>query len=374
VQGLETALPVLFPSDNKQLSAKTFYRDAPAAGLTNKLLADLLTLVLDDKISFKEPLRVLEVGAGTGSCTSVVLPVLQNSKIPFIYTYTDLSTSFFGNAEAEFGKLDYQILDIEKDPLSQGFCPSQFDLVIAANVLHATQDITDAISHCRMLTKKGGRLLLLEHFRPSRVIDSLFGLLDGYWRFTDRDLRPWHTIVDHRTWESVMKKTGYKNSMSFETCGGLMGVVMGTATDCGTPTSNLCQTKPIWLLLGPRTTLFNKLKQEMEVAGRMIVTNVDQVADLKSLEGLLYLWGTSFESSQVVVTKGFLEIVQQIYNNENTKVVVVTLGSGGVDSDDEPVLPTAGTLYGISRTIRNESKLNVKSVDLQSEDNINTQV
>jgi hypothetical protein len=55
-------------------------------------------------------------------------------------------------------------------------------------------------------------------------------------------------------------------------------------------------------------------------------------------------------------------------------VVVVTLGSGGVDSDDEPVLPTAGTLYGISRTIRNESKLNVKSVDLQSEDNINTQV
>ena len=35
----------------------------------------------------------------------------------------------------------FAILDIEKDPMTQGFAPQQFDLIIAANVLHATKNL-----------------------------------------------------------------------------------------------------------------------------------------------------------------------------------------------------------------------------------------
>jgi ubiquinone/menaquinone biosynthesis C-methylase UbiE len=343
-------------------------------GIANHLLSDVLSLIMECATLFDQPLRVLEVGAGTGSCTSAVLPLLRDSGTSFIYTYTDLSPSFFANAETEFGKLDYQILDIEKDPLSQGFSPAQFDLVIAANVLHATQDITVSISNCRILTRNGGKILMLESFIPNRTIDSIFGLLDGYWRFTDRELRPWHTLVDYPVWEKVMISSGFEKATSLPICEGLMGVVMATASETVPPLLYPSQQKPIWLLLGPENQLVTKLRNAIEQSNRMVATDADQVSDLKSLEGVLYLWGTSQDSSQEVITKGFLELTQQIYSNDMTKLVVVTMGSGGVDIDDEPVIPTGGSLYGITRTLRNETKLPIKSIDLESDEDIDIQV
>jgi hypothetical protein len=126
--------------------------------------------------------------------------------------------------------------------------------------------------------------------------------------------------------------------------------------------------------LGPKNQLVTRLKNELEQSYRAVVTDADKVPDLKSLEGVLYLWGTSLESSQEVVTKGFLELAKNIYNNDRTKVVVVTMGSGGVDVDDEPVIPTGGSLYGITRTLRNETRLPIKSIDLQSDEDLDTQV
>ena len=51
---------------------------------------------------------------------------------------------FFADAEARFGKseeaVEFKVLDIEAEPAEQGFEPHAYDLVIAANVLHATRD------------------------------------------------------------------------------------------------------------------------------------------------------------------------------------------------------------------------------------------
>jgi hypothetical protein len=153
-----------------------------------------------------------------------------------------------------------------------------------------------------------------------------------------------------------------------------MGVVMATEYEHVNPIAKTSESKPIWLLLGPENQLLTKLGHAMEQSNRMVTTSVDKVPDLKSLEGVLYLWGTSQDLNQDVITKGFFELTQQIYSNDKTKVVVVTMGSGGVDIDDEPVMPTAGSLYGIIRTFRNETKLPIKSIDLESEENIDKQV
>ena len=92
-------------------------------------------------LSHKNPnLRILEIGAGTGGTTRVVLDALTSAfgeRMYSEYHYTDVSAGFFVNAKDRFqnaGNIKYNVLDISKDPLMQGFEEGSFDLIIAANV------------------------------------------------------------------------------------------------------------------------------------------------------------------------------------------------------------------------------------------------
>jgi SAM-dependent methyltransferase len=79
-------------------------------------------------------MRVLEVGAGTGSATEHVLRGLGNRFAE--YVYTDVTPSFFLKAKERFPSphLTFKVLDISRDPLAQGYKEGEFDLIIAANV------------------------------------------------------------------------------------------------------------------------------------------------------------------------------------------------------------------------------------------------
>ena len=90
----------------------------------------------------KPDLKILEVGAGTGGLTSVVLPHIQ-SQYPYeernylSYTYTDISPGFFGPARERFKSyesIEYKVLDVTRDPTEQGFELESFDLIVASNV------------------------------------------------------------------------------------------------------------------------------------------------------------------------------------------------------------------------------------------------
>ena len=100
---------------------------------------------------------MLEIGAGTGSATNTVLPELPEGG--FDYTYTDISAGFFAEAEARFGDgggcIEYRPLDIEKDPVAQGFDSHGYDLLIASNVLHATRYLGETLGHCLDLHRAG---------------------------------------------------------------------------------------------------------------------------------------------------------------------------------------------------------------------------
>lgn len=92
-------------------------------------------------LSHKNPnLRILEIGAGTGGATRVVLDALTSAfgeRMYSEYHYTDVSAGFFVNAKDRFqnaGNIKYHVLDISKDPLMQGFEEGSFDLIIAVNV------------------------------------------------------------------------------------------------------------------------------------------------------------------------------------------------------------------------------------------------
>jgi phospholipid N-methyltransferase len=85
-------------------------------------------------------LRILEIGAGTGSITATILKHLKSpygERMYSKYTYTDISAGFFVAAKQRFKdyvEIEYATLDISKDPIEQGFKEQSFDLIVAANV------------------------------------------------------------------------------------------------------------------------------------------------------------------------------------------------------------------------------------------------
>ena len=207
LRGNEDPLSLLF--GDAQPSAGDLYRLAPVWRAANRMLGEVVRTLVDELPDGRR-LRVLEVGAGIGSATDRILPELPAGR--FDYMYTDISAGFFADAEARFSDegapIDYRVLDIEKDPMDQGFEPHAYDLIFAANVLHATRHLDETLAHCRALLAPSGLLVALENQRGRGWMDLIFGQLDGWWRFADR-YRANHALAGPDVWCRALADTGF---------------------------------------------------------------------------------------------------------------------------------------------------------------------
>ena len=82
-----------------------------------------------------------------------------------------MSPHFLNKARQKFSAypfVNYQLLDIEDDPAGQGFGEQRFDVIVAANVLHATVDLRRTFDHVSRLLAPGGLLIMVEMIRPER--------------------------------------------------------------------------------------------------------------------------------------------------------------------------------------------------------------
>ena len=211
LRGTQDPLQLLFPGGSLA-EARQLYVESPFARTYNGALAAALSAAIAQRAP-GAPLRVLEIGAGTGGSTGYLLPVLppQDTR----YTFTDLSPLFLERAAETFAAYPFverRRLDIERDPAGQGFEPGRHDVVVAANVLHACADLRAALRHARQLLAPGGLLLLMEGTRPERWVDLSFGLTEGWWRFTDHDLRADHPLVDRAAWLRLLAELGFSEA------------------------------------------------------------------------------------------------------------------------------------------------------------------
>ena len=209
LRGEADPLSLLFRSEGP--GAAEFYFTAPASRASNRLLGDAVFAAVADWPADRR-LRILEVGAGTGSGTSVVLSELPAGN--FEYMYTDISAGFFAEAEDRFrgsgAPIEYRPLDIERAPASQGFDLHAYDLVIAVNVLHATRDLQETLTHCRELLAPSGQLVAMENLQGRGWQDMTFGQLDGWWRFSDA-YRP-TTLASPAVWRQALAGSGFDDS------------------------------------------------------------------------------------------------------------------------------------------------------------------
>lgn len=217
LRGEIAATEVLFP--HGQLDrVKGVYCAHPVADYFNAVLAEHLVAYVQARIQAdpKASLRILEVGAGTGGTSAMIFAQLA-PYAPQIeqYCYTDVSPAFLLHAQQHYAPqapyLHTQRLDIGRSPMAQDFALWDYDVVVAANVLHATPDIRRTVRHAKALLKGNGLLLLNELTDMGLFAHLTFGLLDGWWLAEDSRLRvAGSPALTPPMWQHVLAAEGFQ--------------------------------------------------------------------------------------------------------------------------------------------------------------------
>ena len=163
------------------------------------------------KISHKYPrMRILEIGAGTGGTTRSVFNAIGDAYSS--YTYTDISAGFFEKAGVKFAdqvhKMDFKTFNCENPPTEQGFNEGSYDVIVAANVLHATRTLSQTMEHVRLLLRPGGFLVAVEVTGTMLREPGLMGGLEGWWLGEDDGRFPCPGISANG-WHDVLQKAGF---------------------------------------------------------------------------------------------------------------------------------------------------------------------
>lgn len=207
LKGQKDPLEILFPGGSTEILSN-FYNCDPFL-IMYTLCKDSFMEWLKENEKLKK-IRILEIGAGTGSTTKKLLPLLKNLDIS--YDFTDISPLFLTVAQEELKNypfITYRLLNIEESISKQGFAEESYDLIIASNVLHATCNLTHTFSNVSSLLKNKGSLFMLEGNRAMKWIDLIFGLTSGWWLFNDSDIRPKHATLSTDTWQRFLLSSGF---------------------------------------------------------------------------------------------------------------------------------------------------------------------
>jgi acyl transferase domain-containing protein/acyl carrier protein len=206
LRGAQEPLELLFPGGDAT-EATQLYSDTPTARVLNGLVQRAVSSACA-QLPAERGLRILEIGAGTGGTTAGLLPLLPADRSE--YLFTDIGPTFLNKAQERFSAfpfVHYQPLNIEEAPAAQNLAHLQADLIVAANVLHATRNLDDTLAHLRQLLQPGGQLLLLEATERRRWLDLTFGLTDGWWRYADS--RQGHPLLSPQEWQALLQAHGF---------------------------------------------------------------------------------------------------------------------------------------------------------------------
>ena len=208
--GRVAATEVLFPGGNASL-VEPLYRGNPIADHFNATTAEAVLSAARARPAGAPPLRVVEVGAGTGGTAMPVMERLAAAGIAFRYRFTDVSPALVAAGRAALGprfpQADFAVLDLEGTPDAAA---DGADVVVAANVLHATADVVAALGACRALLRTNGLLVINEAIQRRDFATLVFGITDGWWRFRDEGRRlPHSPLLDLEGWRVALAEAGF---------------------------------------------------------------------------------------------------------------------------------------------------------------------
>jgi SAM-dependent methyltransferase/acyl carrier protein len=304
--GTRDPMQLVFAEGSVQ-EAEQIYENSPICRYFNTAVRDVVVRAVGQITN--RTIRILEIGAGTGATTSSVLPAIAHKNVE--YTFTDVSPVFLAKAREKFKdapRVSYKLLNVERSPVEQGFEAGQYDIVLAANVLHATADLRQTIAHTRQLLRPGGMLMLVEGVRSDRWLELTFGLTDGWWRFTDRTLRPEHPLLPGEKWEQILREHGmsFTRTLRYEAKNGRQSqqVLMLASVDITEAALRPESGSRRWLLFSDEIGVGSALGQRLQDRGENVElvyrsSSSEAESALQALRSrwpddafeIVYLWG-----------------------------------------------------------------------------------
>ncbi|AOY81498.2 SDR family NAD(P)-dependent oxidoreductase [Moorena producens JHB] len=402
-------------------TATQLYEESTVAKVMNTIVEKSITKAIE-KLPKSRGIRLLEIGAGTGGTTSYILPHLNPQQTEYIFT--DIGALFTAKAQDKFQDyqfISYQTLDIEVEPKSQGFEANQYDIIIAANVLHATTIMKQTLSHVRELLADGGMLVLLEVTTAQRWLDLVFGLLEGWWKFNDYELRPDYPLLSRDQWQKVLIETDFTEVVTMPEVEGMAETLSGqTVIVAQSSQTKLEQTNDgskSWLILADSQGIGKQLARQLNSVGEVctllfpgekyqqiapaeFTINPNNLEDFEevietvagkspSLYGVVQCWTTEAGVGQTVNSEELgslsklgcgttLSLVQALVKAGLSMVPrlwLVTSGAQAVSSN-HPVIPgvAQSSVWGMGKVISLEHpELNCTRIDLDPEETIEGQ-
>ncbi|KAH8592110.1 putative polyketide synthase [Bisporella sp. PMI_857] len=308
-------------------------------------------------------IRILEIGAGTGGLTAKILKALKSDfgeRLYFKYTFTDVSSGFFVQAQERFKDyqgIEYKVLDITKDPLDQGFNAAEYDLIIASNVLHATPSLQQTLTNVRTLLHLQGRLFLQELSPITRWVGFIMGMFSGWWE-GDADGRFGGPFISPQEWDTRLRRAGFDgcDSVTYDHA----PPYQVNANIIARPAVDHILTKKVTLLPSSEPHPFEKeAESRLRDAGYVIdhyLWGQDPPVD-QDLISLIDLNKPLFQDIQENDMQKFLDIIGVL---QQSRVLWIT-PPAQINCKD----PHAAHILGMARTIRAELAMSFATLELE---------
>jgi len=180
-------------------------------------------LAAADRLSSRSALRILEIGAGTGSATEILLTLLgERELLPRIERYVVTEpNAYFRRCNqrklaAQFPNLplEWTTVDLNLTWAAQGIAPEEFDLVYAVNVMHISKNLLFSLNEARSALAAGGWLVIGECVRPNdnqpMYPELMFQILESFTNVeTDPEIRPNPGFLTAEQWRYAFLRAGF---------------------------------------------------------------------------------------------------------------------------------------------------------------------
>ncbi|WP_414578325.1 SDR family NAD(P)-dependent oxidoreductase [Anabaena sp. CCY 9402-a] len=370
LQGECNPVDLLFP--NGDLSTLTqLYQNSLGAKVMNTLVQQSINSALKD-LPPGEKVRILEIGAGTGGTTAYVLPQLINKSVE--YVFTDISPLFLAKARQQFSEYEfvsYQTLNIEQPSNNQDINLHSFDIVIAANVLHATENLTHTITNVKSLLKNHGLLILLEGTIPSVWIDLIFGLTEGWWRFQDKDLRPHHPLISTDAWQNLLQTHGFTNVVNI-TPDSILPEALSQQSVIVAKLSQRAKNQEKCLIITDLSAWGDAINKQLQLSSFTLKPS-DNIQEFlnQSIKHIIYIAGCQ---DSIDECNNLLHLVQTLIQTQHYPINLWLVTQGAINPHTTTGL-NQSSLWGMGKVIRLEHpELNCRCVDLDPTKELLTQV
>ena len=212
----------LFGPQGVPLWLNYFHNDNSTYAVNNWVAAALAVA----RVSSRRALRILEVGAGPGSASEILLRLFDERGLlqrVERYLVTEPNAYFLRCSQRKLARqwpdlpLEWAALNLDLPWSTQGINPGEFDLVYAVNVMHISKDLLFSLNEARSALANGGWLVIGECLRPylNQPIypELMFQILESFTNVqTDPEIRPNPGFLTAEHWRHAFTRAGFQRA------------------------------------------------------------------------------------------------------------------------------------------------------------------